>query len=128
MMRNTTPLSIKAFAAVSLLLLGSWLNLQAQNTKKAATVKGKITDQQTNAPLGYATVWIFKSTDSTLAGGGISDEKGQILVEVGYGQYYAVVEFIGYKSLIISPFAVSKEQPTHDLGTLQMAADRKSVV
>ena len=127
MMRNTTPLSIKAFSAIGLLLLGSLLNLQAQNTKKAATVKGKITDQQTNAPLGYATVRVFKNTDSTLAGGGISDEKGQILVEVGYGQYYALVEFIGYKSLIISPFAVSKDQPTHDLGILKMAASARTL-
>jgi len=127
MMCNTSNHSPKVFAVASLLLLCFLLDSQAQNAKKVAAVKGKITDSQTSAALSYATVRVFKSTDSTLTGGGISDDKGLIWVELGYGQYYALVEYIGYKSLIISTFEVSKEQPTHDLGTLQMAASARNL-
>lgn len=99
----------------------------AQAPKKAAVVKGQVTDILTNTPLSYATVRILKTTDSTLVAGGITDDKGAFTVETPYGQYYAVVEFIGYKPLKSNPFGLSKEQPSHDLGVLKVATSSQNL-
>lgn len=128
-MKNTispTHLLLKTFTLLSFFLLGFW-SANAQNVKKSATIKGKITDVQTNAPLAYATIRILKNTDSTLVSGAISDDKGELSVEIAYGQYYAVVEFIGYKPFKTPSFVLSKEQPTHDLGTLKIAASARTL-
>lgn len=122
----STPFFTKFVVLVSLSLLG-FTSLQAQNAQKLAKVKGIVTDAQTNAPLSYATIRILKSTDSTLISGAITDDKGQLTVDVPYGQFYAVVEFIGYKPFKTSVFTVSKEQSSHDLGTLKIAASARTL-
>jgi len=90
-------------------------------TAKTAQIKGKIIEAQTKAPLAYAEVRILKSTDSTLITGGISDDKGQVLLQVPYGQYYAVVEFLGYQAIKISNLVLSAEKTTLDLGQISLS-------
>lgn len=126
-MKTITPLFsiLQSLGFLTLLLVGS-LQLQAQNAKKA-TIKGKIVDTQTSAPLGYATIRVHKTTDSSLVSGAISDDKGQFLVEVPYGKYYTVVEFIGYKSLKGTMFEVSKEQSLQDLGVLKIETSSRTL-
>lgn len=126
-MKTITPLFsiLQSLGFLTLLLVGS-LQLEAQNAKKA-TIKGKIVDTQTSAPLGYATIRVHKTTDSSLVSGAISDDKGQFLVEVPYGQYYTVVEFIGYKSLKSAAFELSKEQAAHDLGVLKIETSSRTL-
>lgn len=126
-MKTITPLFsiLQSLGFLTLLLVGS-LQLEAQNTKKA-TIKGKIVDTQTSAPLGYATIRVHKTADSSLVSGAISDDKGQFLVEVPYGKYYTVVEFIGYKSLKGSMFEVSKEQSVQDLGVLKIETSSRTL-
>ncbi|WP_028663819.1 TonB-dependent receptor domain-containing protein [Runella zeae] len=126
-MKTITPLFsiLQSLGFLTLLLVGS-LQLEAQNTKKA-TIKGKIIDTQTSAPLGYATIRVHKTADSSLVSGAISDDKGQFLVEVPYGKYYTVVEFIGYKSLKSSMFEVSKEQSVQDLGVLKIETSSRTL-
>ncbi len=77
-MKTTMPTNFifKALGTVSFVLLFISLSVDAQNAKKGAVVKGTIIDNQTNVALGYATIRVLKSTDSTLAGGSISDDKG----------------------------------------------------
>lgn len=127
-MKTTTPshFLFKTLGILSLLFLTS-LGVNAQNNKKVATVKGQIIDIQTNMPLAYATIRVLKNADSTLVSGAISDEKGQFLVDLVYGQYYAIVEFIGYKPLKTSAFLLSKEQSSHDLGILKIAASSQTL-
>ncbi len=126
-MKTITPLFsiLQSLGFLTLLLVGS-LQLEAQNAKKA-TIKGKIVDTQTGAPLGYATIRVHKTADSSLVSGSISDDKGQFLVEVPYGKYYTVVEFIGYKSLKGSMFEVSKEQSVQDLGVLKIETSSRTL-
>ena len=86
----STPFFTKFVVLVSLALLG-FTSLQAQNAQKLAKVKGTVTDAQTNAPLSYATIRILKSTDSTLISGAITDDKGQLTVDVPYGQFLSLI-------------------------------------
>ncbi len=84
-------------------------------------------DAQTNAALSYATIRIFKSADSTLATGAISNDQGLFSIETAAGKYYAIIEFIGYKALKTDAFSLSKDQPIHDLGVIKVATSSKTL-
>jgi ferric enterobactin receptor len=90
-------------------------------------VVGQVADAQTATALSYATVRVFKTTDSTLAGGAISDDKGGFSVQVAAGQYYALVEFIGYKPFKTNRFLLSKEASLADLGIVKVSPAAKTL-
>jgi outer membrane receptor protein involved in Fe transport len=97
-----------------------------QNTKPA-NIKGKIIEAQSKAPLAYAAIRILKNSDSTLVSGGISDEKGQFSLEAPYGEYRAVVEFLGYQPIKIPSFSVSAGKNSLDLGTISLSASAQNL-
>jgi len=120
---------LTAFSFMLLLLLP--VMGQAQAGKKAA-ITGKVVDTNTNKPLSYATVRLFKSTDNSLVSGNITDQAGQFTLDAPLGEYYALVEFMGYKALKSAVFTLTSEKPNHQLGTLKLqtgaAAELKEVV
>lgn len=95
-----------------------------QNSKMA-TIKGKIIEAQSKGPLAYAAIRVLKNSDSTLVSGGISDEKGQFSLEAPYGDYHAIVEFLGYQAIKIPSFSVSAGKNSLDLGQISLSASAK---
>ena len=120
---------LKAISFLLLLMLP--LISLAQVSRKAA-VNGKVIDAQTSAPLPYATVRLFKNTNNELVSGNITNEAGQFTLDAPLGEYYALVEFMGYKALKSPAFTLTSDQPEHLLGTLKLqtgaAASLKEVV
>lgn len=108
------------------ILAGLFILFLVQNgfgqNSKLASIKGKIIEAQSKAPLAYAAIRILKNSDSTLVSGGISDEKGQFSLEAPYGDYHAVVEFLGYQPIKIPSFSVSAGKNSLDLGTISLSA------
>lgn len=108
------------------ILAGLFILFLVQNgfgqNSKLANIKGKIIEAQSKAPLAYAAIRILKNSDSTLVSGGISDEKGQFSLEAPYGDYHAVVEFLGYQPIKIPSFSVSAGKNSLDLGTISLSA------
>ena len=116
------------------ILLGCFLLLPllsfAQQNASKGKVKGTLTDQKSKEPLPFATVSIYTEKGS-LIGGGISDEDGKFLVEIPFGKYYALIEFMGFESIETPVFGISRENPIEDLGEILMtisAADLNEVV
>ncbi|MFD3001985.1 TonB-dependent receptor domain-containing protein [Pontibacter toksunensis] len=101
-----------------LLFLFPLLSL-AQGGRKAA-VSGKVVDAQTGTPLPYASVGLFKSADNSLISGNITDEAGEFKLDAPLGEYYALVEFMGYKALKSPAFKLSSDKPDHHLGLLKL--------
>ncbi|MDB5262016.1 MAG: TonB-dependent receptor [Adhaeribacter sp.] len=91
----------------------------AQASKKAA-VNGKVLDAQTGEPLPYATVRLFKRADDALISGNITNEAGQFTLDAPLGEYYALIEFMGYTALKSPAFTLTSEKPDHQLGTLKL--------
>lgn len=79
-------------------LLFNVILLQAQ-PDQVATLTGRVLDEAHRNPLDYATVSVMHANDSTLVTGTITDEKGRYSLELPYGLYYLIVEFIGYEPL-----------------------------
>ena len=60
-------------------------------------IRGTVLDQSSQEPLPFASIGVYTDRDS-LIGGGISDEKGKFSVDLPFGKFYAVVEFMGYEA------------------------------
>ena len=90
-------------------------------------VKGKIIDAQSSAPLSYASIRVFKNADSSLVTGAITDDKGLFSIETPVGQFYAVLDFMGYKALKTPLFYISKEQMTYDFGTIKLTSSANTL-
>ncbi|WP_229312088.1 TonB-dependent receptor domain-containing protein [Larkinella punicea] len=90
-------------------------------------VKGKALDAQTNAPLIFASVRLFKQADSSFVAGAITTETGEFSVDAVAGNYYAVLEFIGYKSLKKSAIRLTRDNSPLDIGTLKLAASASTL-
>ncbi|WP_409014614.1 TonB-dependent receptor domain-containing protein [Emticicia sp. 21SJ11W-3] len=111
------PLSFIVVLMIS--FLGAEKSL-AQNAGKFK-LKGKIVDAQSNAPLAFASVRLYKLPDSSFVTGNITDDAGAFSIDAPSGTYYALLEFIGYKATKTAPFSLSPDNPSHDLGILKVA-------
>ncbi len=62
------------------------------------SINGRITDAASNEPLEYASVALYKKSDSTLVTGVITNHEGNFRIEkLGPGQYYLRIQFLGYE-------------------------------
>ena len=98
----------------------------AQNNGKLK-VTGKIIDGANNAPLGYASIRLFKTTDSSFVSGAITDETGGFVVDIAAGTYYALSEFIGYKPNYTTNIKVSAANSPLNLGVIKVAASARTL-
>ena len=90
--------------------------------QQSGQIKGIVLDTDTKAPLDYATITIYAITDSSLVGGGVSDEKGQFEIEVPTGLFFAKIEFIAYQPKVVDQFEVTNDIPIVDLGQITLTA------
>ena len=81
------------------------------------SVKGKVVDQN-EAAVPYATVLLYKSSDSSLVDGASTDDYGQFEIPCKAGSYYLTIKFLSYKERIISDLNLSEESV--DLGNLTL--------
>jgi ferric enterobactin receptor len=90
-------------------------------------IKGKVMDTQTSTPLSYAGIRVFKTADSSLVAGAITDDKGLFSITTPVGQFYVILDFIGYKAVKTAAFTLSKDQLNYDLGTVQLSANSNTL-
>ncbi|WP_051663918.1 TonB-dependent receptor domain-containing protein [Dyadobacter crusticola] len=90
-------------------------------------VTGKIVDAQTTDPLGYASIRLFKSADSSFVSGAITDETGGFIVDIAAGTYYALSEFIGYKPQYTSNVRLTAANSPLDLGLIKVAPSARTL-
>ena len=117
-----------ACLTVAIILLNAFGSNQihAQGTAKLS-VTGKIMDNQTDAPLGYANIRLFKASDSTFVAGAITDEAGGFTVEISAGSYYALSEYIGYKPNYKSSIQLTAASSPLDLGKIKLTASARNL-
>ena len=100
------------FFAFSFLITVSLSAQQRPDILKIGKIAGQIIDAQTNAPLEYATIAIFRERDSTLVTGTITDPSGNFkITDIPVGKYYAKIDFLGYKTLVKSGLNITMDNP-----------------
>lgn len=85
------------------------------------TVKGRLLDEITNQPVEYGTIALIRVRDSVVAGGTISDPKGNFRVDqIQPGRYIARVQFMGYETKIVKDVTIKPSDPDVNLGVVKI--------
>lgn len=116
------------FILSTLILLTGSINSYAQQNR--GKIRGTVQDFSNKEPLPFSTIGVFTERDS-LVGGGISDENGKFTVDLPFGKFYALVEFMGYEAKKTSVFTLSREDQNFDFGEIALsttASDLSEVV
>ncbi|MBI2279912.1 MAG: TonB-dependent receptor [Bacteroidetes bacterium] len=99
-----------------------------QIEKGVGTVTGIVLENSTNKPIEFATLSLFKTSDSTLVTGGITSNTGVFEIsKIPIGNFYVKVEFIGYEAKFLNDISITVEQPTKDLGQVSLASFSKNM-
>lgn len=85
------------------------------------TIKGKVVENSASTPVEYATVTLYKATDSTMIDGLVTGASGTFeFKKVEAGTYYITFRFMGFRKVLISDINVSQSSPAKDLGTITL--------
>ena len=60
-------------------------------------IKGMVVDEN-NLPLPYANVTLLSPADSTMVGGGVTNESGRFVIPNDHGKVIARITYVGYKT------------------------------
>jgi outer membrane receptor protein involved in Fe transport len=95
--------------------------LKKLTTNTTGVIVGSVIDEKTNTPLEYCTIVVLNPKDSSIKGGGITNETGRFQVkDIPWGTYILKVNFIGYKAFWIPNIEVSKEKPIKFVGKIKL--------
>jgi len=89
--------------------------------KASTKLKGKVTDAATGEALEFATISIVGAKRNKLVGGGVSDEKGNFLVEFRGKSIIVKVEFISYDSYTSEIIAIDTDKLVHNIGEIKLS-------
>ena len=88
---------------------------------RMSEIKTTVLDSLTNEPVGFASVYVIPSKDTTITNFTLTDAKGEAkLEEVPYGSYVFHVEMMGYKPLVKERYFREQEV---DMGTIRLQVD-----
>ncbi len=133
--------SFKLLFIITFLLFASHFTLISQNSYKPINTvikpgdpmgKGRITgvviDKELTKAVEYANIVLFKASDSTMAGGTISDNNGNFVIDkVPYGKYYIVISFIGYKNHKLPNIIIDQKATNINLGQIMFSPAANSL-
>ncbi|MCD4664709.1 MAG: carboxypeptidase-like regulatory domain-containing protein, partial [Bacteroidales bacterium] len=93
------------------------------NPAKEGIISGQILDKQTNEPLEYANVIVFKVKDSLMVSGTVTGAQGKFSIEsLPYGNYYLIADYIGYHKSTISSFKLTPQSKHYKTGAILLQA------
>jgi ferric enterobactin receptor len=91
-------------------------------------IKGRIMDSVSRQPVGYATVTAFLNGSSNVAGGIITDDNGQFIIDnLQAGEYRVKIEFIGYGPIIKTGVVVTNNKTVANLGNVLLAGGARKL-
>ncbi len=79
-------------------------------------LKGLVVDEN-NLPLPYANVTLLNPADSTMVGGGVTNESGRFVIPNDHGKVIARITYVGYKTAY-------RQCSRDNVGTIKMQTDQ----
>ncbi len=124
--KNLITLTMKIKPILILILtvfisINSYAKIPVDGAPESGKITGIVTDASDNEFIPYATIVLFNKADSVQVNGGVTDDKGFFkLDKIPEGEYYMVINYIGYQKKIINDISVKKGMSSIDLGTLKI--------
>ncbi|MFN5355009.1 MAG: TonB-dependent receptor domain-containing protein [Bacteroidota bacterium] len=92
-----------------------------RNGPPVGKVIGVLRDSSSRQSIEFASVVVMRMRDSSVAGGALSDNKGQFRIEdLTPGRYFVRITSIGYRQLDSKPFMLTPMDPLKDFSTVWM--------
>ena len=82
-------------------------------------LKGLVVDEN-NLPLPYANVTLLSPADSTMVGGGVTNESGRFVIPNDHGKVIARISYVGYKTAY-------RQCSRDNVGAIKMQPDKYSL-
>lgn len=93
-----------------------------QNTSGSGIIIGTVKDSKTREGIEYANVVLYRSKDSSMVNGTVTDKKGHYRFEkLTNGSYYLKVNFIGFKLFVSQTLEITPEIAVKDAGEVQLS-------
>ena len=115
---------MKKSLLVLVALIISHSSLIAQNASDTYVVSGTIVERESQAPLEYATIAFFSSTENKIVGGGVTDSKGNYSIVIPTGVYYISFEYFSLMTRIKSNYNITQDV---DFGTVELEAELQTL-
>ncbi|GAB2807111.1 TonB-dependent receptor [Ferruginibacter profundus] len=111
------------------LLVASTIAMCSQaQTNTAGKITGSIKDGGQQKIIDAASVSLLKAKDSSLIKVAITDKEGNFIIEnVKDGSYLVLATSVGHSKTYSKVFAISADQPTANVGVLQLVPQDKSL-
>ncbi|MFZ4401119.1 MAG: TonB-dependent receptor domain-containing protein [Bacteroidales bacterium] len=107
---------------------GTGQGRSADGSVGMGSISGVVVDKLTMQAVEYANLVVFRSKDSVMVGGTISNQKGLFSIDkVPYGNYYLVVSFIGYSSLKIPNIIVNQKDHEKKIGQIKFSTSSSTL-
>ncbi|WP_031525511.1 outer membrane beta-barrel family protein [Dyadobacter crusticola] len=107
-----------------LLLTTLSTSLYAQEEPAAFTITGKLLDAE-KKPVPFANVALYGTKDSTLIGGGTSDEVGTFSISADPGNYFIKITFLSLREKVIPNINVASANV--NVGAIAMVSDAREL-
>ncbi len=117
---------MKIFLTVIILLLAQIISAQRPNiggpshSQNKPGAIGKIIDSKTKHPVPYATVVLYKQSDSSMVDGTITKENGGFYIPCEAGKYYLVAKFMGYDKYVVSNLEMNTGERMMKVGLIKL--------
>lgn len=112
-MTRFTSLGVAALLAVSLIAI-------AHTAAAQSSISGRVLDEQSRRPMEYVNVVLYRTGDSSLVTGTVTNENGAFeLQNVAPGRYYMHLRFIGYETATLSD--LNLQGTPLDIGTVRLS-------
>lgn len=118
------------YLLLSILLVSFSLIVLAQNDQrpsKKIQIIGKVINEETNEPLDYASVSVFSIKDTSLVGGGVTNEKGSFSIEASAVPLFMEIKFLGFLSKQVGPYQPEDNLRALEVGTIRLKEDAESL-
>lgn len=94
-----------------------------ESAARIGKVSGRLmaTQNGKNQPVEFASIGVFRSRDSSTVAGVLTDEKGYFQLEgLPAGNYYILIQSLGFEAKRLPRVAISPQSPEVDLGNVLM--------
>tara|TARA_R110002049_G_scaffold7173_8_gene42590 strand:- start:1030 stop:3459 length:2430 start_codon:yes stop_codon:yes gene_type:complete len=119
-------MNFKTFLLLSLTFsLTALFGQNRSDSNQKLELSGKVLDAITKEPLPYATISVYKASDSSLVDGGITNEVGKFKLLLNQGTYTVNISFISY--LTNTRRNINLTKGSLDLGVVLLQTDNKTL-
>lgn len=88
------------------------------------SISGIVLDDEDDEPIVSASVAVWRSIDSTLTTGTVTDAGGSFLIDgLPPAAYYVEISFVGYEKVVIDDIDLASAMREADLGTIRIRPD-----